>query len=515
MKKIFLLLLLLASVLTGCGQEQQATTVAEHTVNNSSQVNLAAFRPLAPGPKDAYYCSKILGVWESLITRGPDGRPAPGLATSWEMHDGGREWIFKLRQDVNFHNGTHFTADSVLKNFDRMKIGYKSSYFYGMRLESYYPSIIKYEALDDYTIRLVFAKPSINQLYKMINFGSPVFAPECFDAEGNFNGFAIGTGPYKITENVLGKYVKLERFEGYYGKKGKIPCFIIRNIPNADVRYAALKAGEVMGVLDINAIPPFLAEEIKKDDRFAISSNKSSMIRFLHLNGSKFPFNDVRMRQAVSLAINRDNLVQAMYLNYAVPTSNVLNYTSPYYKDIPVEYNLAKAQRLAAEVLQGKRCQITYCINGGETLQKGEAELIAYWLKDIGLDVTIKSQEYATMMGLLRHGEYGIARVQQGLANGDPYGIFYTFMMPDGSRNATSSSHYRNAEVIQLMTEVQFIEDEDKRRAIYDRLQEISVQEQPVVPLFNDKSVVAHSRHLKNYDALIYGINLAEIEWVD
>ena len=91
---------------------------------------------------------------------------------------------------------------------------------------------------------------------------------------------------------------------------------------------------------------------------FAISTNKSTMIRFLALNGSRFPFNDVRMRQAVSLAIDRKDLVQALYLNYAEPTANLLNYTSPYYKDYPVEYDPEKARKLAREVLGGQRCEV-------------------------------------------------------------------------------------------------------------------------------------------------------------
>ena len=76
---------------------------------------------------------------------------------------------------------------------------------------------------------------------------------------------------------------------------------------------------------------------------------------------------------------------------------------------------------------------MVYCINGGEPLQKGEAELISYWLQSIGLDVTIQSLEYATMARQMRRGDYDIARVQQGLPNGDPYSIFYTFMMPDAA----------------------------------------------------------------------------------
>jgi len=101
------------------------------------------------------------------------------------------------------------------------------------------------------------------------------------------------------------------------------------------------------------------------------------------------------------------------------------------------------------------------------------------------------------------------------LPNGDPYSIFYTFMMPDGSRNKISCLAYQNHEVAALLQEAKHCTDENKRRAIYDRLQLISIEDQPVVPLFNDRSIVAYSKRLKNYDALVYGVNLAEIELID
>lgn len=514
-KSLLLLLTTAVLLLGGCGVQQTASEQRKNITTENSAVVLAAGRHLAPGEKDGYYCSKILGVWEPLITKDEKGLPKPCLATGWEMKDGGKEWIFHLRRGVQFHNGNPLNADAVIKNFERMKLGVKRSSFYGLDIKTFYPSLIRYEKIDDYTLRFLFAEPNVNQLYKMIDFGSPVYAPECFADDGNFKGFAIGTGPYKITENVLNKYVRLSRNEAYYGAKAKVPEIVVRNIPNPDVRYAALKAGEILGVLDINAIPPFLAEEIKQDERFAISTNKSGMLRFLALNGSKFPFSDVRMRQAVSLAIDRKDLIQALYLNYAQPTTNILNYTSPYYKDYPAEYDLEKAQKLAREVLGDQRCEVVYCINGGEPLQKGEAELIAYWLQKIGLDVTIQSLEYATMAKQMRKGDYDLARVQQGLPNGDPYSIFYTFMMPDGSRNKISCLNYRNPEVAALLQEVKHCTNENRRREIYDRLQLLSVIEQPVAPLFNDKSVVAHSKRLKNYEALVYGINLAEIELID
>lgn len=515
MKKLFLLTFLcLVFLICGCAKEEKVKTSNEKLNISKDTVVLAAPRHLAPGQKDAMYCSKILDVWEPLITHYDDGTPKPCLAESWQMLDGGKVWIFNLRKNVYFHNGKLFNADSVIANFDRMKKGYKRSNFYGLNIKVYYPTLKKYEKLDDYTIRLTFAEPNINQLYKMMDFGSPMYAPECLDEEGHFNGFAIGTGQYIIKENVLNKYVRLVKNENYYGKKAHINEFIIRSIPSAEVRYAALKAGEIWGVLDINCLPPFLAPEVLKDPNLDLHVNKSTMTRFLNLNGTKYPFNDVRMRQAVSLAIDRKTLVNGLYLGYAYPTQNVLNYTSPYFKEFPVTYDLNKAKELAKQVLGNKRCDITYVINGSDPLQKGEAELIAYWLKDIGLDVTIKSMEYGTMSAAMRKGEYNIARTQQGLPNGDPYSIFYTFMMPDGARNISASAGYKNEEVVRLMEEAKHTVDEGRRREIYNRIQEISIHEAPTCPLYNDRTLVAYNKKLKNYSALIYGVRLEDIELV-
>lgn len=520
MKKICLVvisLIIALAALTGCGASTSDTSAPSRRGSGLSDiVVLAARRPLAPGEKDACYCSIVLKVWEPLITHDDaTGLPKACLATKWEMKDGGKEWIIHLRKDVRFHNGKHFTAKDVLLNIDRMKKGYKRSSFYGLSVDTYYPGLISYTAPDPYTVRLVFDRPNVNQPYKMMDFGSAMYYPGCFDEEGNFSGKAIGTGPYKIKENVLNKYVVIERNDDYYGEKGKIKYYKIRNIPNADVRYAALKAGEIDGVLDLNAIPPFLAEEIKKDPDFSISVNKSTMVRFLILNGRDFPFNDVRMRQAMSLAINRQDLIKGLYLNYAVPTQNLLNYTSPYYKEIPPEYNIEKAKKLASEVLKGKSCKVTYLINSADPMQKGEAELIAYELRDIGLDVKIQSLEYAMMIRTTKKGDYNIARMQQGLANGDPYGIFVSFYTPNGARNKNNTANYSNTEIAALLKEASFCTDEKRRYEIYYRIQDIAAAELPVIPLFYDKNIVAYNnKRIKNYTALQYGVDLVNAELV-
>ena len=164
---------------------------------------------------------------------------------------------------------------------------------------------------------------------------------------------------------------------------------------------------------------------------------------------------------------NRNDLVKSLYLGYGEPTNNILNYTSPAYKAFPVKYDLQEAKRLAKEVLGDKRYEITYCINSREPLQKGEAELIAYWLKEIGLDVRIMSLEYATLTKMMRKGECDIVRLQRGLANGDPYALLYTFIMPDGSVNKSNSIGYNNSEIVRLMHQVKNITDEKERQKIF------------------------------------------------
>lgn len=514
MRKIALqlitVLLVLASImLTGCADKEN---IKVRTTKNKDTIVLGAARHLAPGKKDAYYCSKILFVWEPLITRNNQGMPEPCLATSWEMLDNGKIWIFHLRKNAQFHDGSKFNADAVIKNFQRLEHGIRLSNYYYLDKDVFYPKMAKYEKIDDYTVKLTFSEPSVNQLHKMVDFGSPIFAPSCLDENGDFKGVAIGTGQYKIENNDIGKKVVLLRNDNYYGEKAKIKRIEIRNIPNVDVRFSALKAGEILGVTDMSAITAALADQLKKDKQFAIATNKSTIIRYLYVNGSRFPFNDVRMREALSLVIDRDELVNGFFLGYAKPTSNILNYTSPYYLELPYEYNKEKAIKLAKEVLGKNRYKAKFLISDMDTFQKGEAELLAYWLKDIGLDVQLIAVEGGVASKMKRKGDYDIAFGLQGLPNGDAYSFLSRYTLPDGTLNVMNSSNYNNKDVITLLETAKYSKSESEKHKLFNRVQEILVHDQPVVPLFNDMNIVAYNKRLKNYKPLIYGVDLSKVE---
>ena len=539
-KRILALLLALACVLgmAACGGQNtdtEAENAAEETteatdsaaeesdgaeetaeaVDPDAEIVLAGYRNLAPGEKDGYYCSKILYVWEPLVTQDENAAPVPCLAESWEMSENGTQWTFYLRQGVKFHDGSDFNADAVIANFDRMKMGVKSSSFYPLDIDSHYPNLESYEKVDDYTIRLTFSQPAPTQLYNMVNFGSAIYSPNCFDENGDFNGICIGTGPFKITENKLDEYVLLERFDDYWGEAAKAKTIRVRVIPDADTRFSALKSGEIMGVIDLNAIPTSLAVELEGDDNFALTTTKSTMIRFLCLNGTQFPFNDVRMRQAVSLALQRSVITEDLYDGFGTPTTNILNYSTPFYKEFPVEEDMEKAKELAAEVLGDERVTVTYLYNGSEAAQKGEAELIASWLSEIGIDCELMPMEMTNMKEQMKTGDYGIARMQQGLSNSEPSTIFRRFMLTSGDQNQNYSLGYHSDEVDALMAEAESALDMDVRTECYNRIQEISTQEFPVVPLFNDVTLMAYNTKLTGYDAKLYGIELPLVAWAE
>jgi peptide/nickel transport system substrate-binding protein len=503
--------LLVSAMLVSAG----ASVVTAYAAESTEEIVLGDYRNIAPGVDDAYYCSVILYVWEPLITMDENGEPVGKLAESWEMSEDAKTWTFHLQEGVKFHDGEDFNADAVLYNFDRMRYEVKSSAFYSLNIDSFYPNLDEVKKIDDYTVELTFTEPAPSLLYTMTNFGSAMFSPSCFDEEYNFTGIAQGTGPFKITENVKDEYVLLERNEEYWGEKAKASSIRVKTIPDVDTRYSALKSGEIMGVIDLKAITPALATELEKDENFAITTTNSTMIDFLCLNGTAAPFDDVRMRQAVSMAIDRDAIANTIYLGYASPTSNILNYSTPFYTEQPVTYDLEQAKALAAEVLGDERVSVKYLIQEGSTEQKTEAELISAILSELGIDVTIETYDWATMKEMMAAGDYGIARAQQGLSNMEALTIFKRFMDSEGDQNINYSLGVNNEEVDSLIDQADSELDMEKRQEIYTELQELSVEIQPVVPLFNERTLMVYNTELDGYEAQIYGIDLPNVCWAE
>lgn len=517
-QRILSLLLALACLLSLTA----GAAMAEPAVDQTREIVFAASRDQCPGEMDGHYASMTLGIWEPLITKDETGKPAPALAESWTHNDECTEWTFQLRQGVNFSNGVPFNADAVIANFDRMKKGPFSSSFYGVNIDSTYPGLISYEKTGDYTVVLTFesAQPLLD--YNMANYGSSMFEPSCFAEDGNFNGFAIGTGPYVVKENVLGEYCVIERNDNYWGTPGIAQTFRFKVIPDADTRYSALRAGEVQGLCDLGAISPSQAAEIEDDPAYTVSVGDSGITHFLNVNGNNFPFDDVRMREGLSLLIDRQVIIDSFYNGYNLPAGGFLNYTSPFYSEQSVNYDPEKGMSLIREVVGDAEVELRFLLPNGDANRypyQEEAEYIQALLENIegtNIKVNIELMDWGPCKEQMAAHNYNLCLKIQGLPSANPFSLFKGFMHSEGSTNANYGLGYQNEHVDALINEAATTLDVDRMTEIYNELQAISAVDFPNIPVMYSQEVVACSSAITGYQATVYGLTgYTQVCWAE
>lgn len=511
------LIALIAALVLGAGM-LFATAISEGA-ETEQEIVLAAPRDIVPGPTDFFFATSMVKVWEPLVGVDEKWSPIPVLAESWDRNEDATEWTFRIRRGVVFHDGVELNADVVMSNFDRYQVvDPGQSKFYSFTIDRFYPGFESIRKVDEYTVTLTFKDSTPTLPFFMSNFGSAIFSPNSFDAAGNFTATAAGTGPFRVVERVDDQYAVLERFDDYWGEPAAARRLRIRVIPDGNTRFSALRAEEILGVLDIGAIPPNLARQLVGENRFEDAVAKSSIIHYISPNGTRFPFNDVRMRQAVSLIIDRELLAKEFYAGYVTPAPHALNYSSPFHVDMPIEHDPERARTLAAEVMGDERITLDLVIPApftGRYPYVEQAEYLQSVVAELGVDLEIKMLEWGAFREAQRNGEYGLGMQIQGLPNGEPFSIFNSFMRSENGQNLSYSLGYSNPEVDTLLDEVAGTIDMDRRAQIYQRLQEIAAEEFPFIPVVNDSTVVVYNTKLEGYGAEIYGVTVDQIRWAD
>ncbi len=507
--------LILVLSLSGCGSNGTNDVSAAELYEK--ELVLAGPRDVAPGPEDAFYMSSILYVWEPLVAIGPGQQPTPKLATGWESNDEKTEWTFDLKQGVTFHDGVPFNADAVMANYERYSNMHgKRSSFYTFHFTAVYPNFESIEKTGEYQVKMTFSEPFALLPYNMANFGSAMYSPDSFDETTDFVTIAQGTGPFKLVEHERNEYVLLEANEDYYGEKAKIKNIRIRIIPDPQTRFSALQAEEIMGVLDLGSLTPELTKQLLEDDRFDLSYDKSTISHYVSTNGTRFPFNDPRMKTALSLAIDRELLVNEFYNGYPEPTINILNYASPFAKTIQPVYDLERAEELVEEVI-GDENPVLEIIVPSWALDrypyKEQAEYIQSVLTGIGLQSTISVVDGAAFRELQSQGEFDISLHIQGLPDLNPMTIFNRFMYSQGSTNIAYSLGFSNERVDELLELLAVETDLERIKEMVDELQDISAEDISTHPMFHDVTLAPHNKAVANYNATVYGVDLTGVSW--
>lgn len=486
--------------------------------SQQKQIVLAAARDLAQGQKETYFCSSILKVWEPLIGLSADGRIIPKLAESWESVNGGKEWILHLKKNVKFHDGENFNAKAVLDNFKRYQnMGLRATSYYYFTMDRIYPHFERIEADDEYTVHLYFSKSDPLLPYRMVEWGSAMYSPKCFNTKtGDFSEKIAGTGPFEIAEHKADEYVILQRNDNYYGEKAKAESIKIRVIPAMDTRYSALRSGEVLGVLDLGGISPLMAKELLKTGDFYISEQKSTICHYISVNGNRYPFNDERMKKAISLAIDREKINHYYFNDYGKPTINFLNSTTPFYISYSVTYDKKKSIELAHAVLGNRRVTVKFLLtrSGVERYPyKVIAEFLQAELRPLGIDIDIQLADDMAASVMKQKGDYDMLIGIRGLDNLDPSRLLYEFFDSQGSTNIRNCFGYKNARVDAIFEKLQDVDNVADKSTLFHSLQEELINHPCVIPLLEGRNIIVSSRLLCGYEATIYGASIEKIQW--
>ena len=431
----------------------------------------------------------------------------PGLAEKWEIADGGKTITFHLRKGVKFHSVKDFTptrdfnADDVLWSFNRMwkpdhpysKVsGGKYDYFNDMDMPSLLDVI---EKKDDLTVVMKLKDPNVAILANLAMDFAAIGSAEYADAllkkgtPEQFDQVPVGTGPFAFVAYQKDAVIRYKANKDYFGEKPLVDDLVYAITPDATARYAKLKAGECQ----VNAYPkPADLAEMQKDPTLKVISASGLNIAFWAFNVTKPPFDKKEVRQALSMAIDRDAILKDVYLGAGEKAKTLIPRTMWSYNDkiadYPFDPEKAKAMLKAAGVaapleidLWYQPVQRPYNPNG-----KRIGEMMQADLAKVGVNAKLVTFEWGEYRKRAQGGEPMTAQLGWTGDNGDPDNFFFLDGCPDGKPASNNIPKWCNAEFNDLLVKARVIPDQAGRAKLYERMQEIEHDEAPEL-------LVAHS----------------------
>jgi ABC-type transport system substrate-binding protein len=421
-----------------------------------------------------------LGIYDTLTTY-VDGKLEPHLAASIESNDALDEWTIVLQEGVLFHDNTPLNADAVVKHFLRLQD--PATACVCKTNADNIESMDMPDGPEGLTVVFHLVTPSVAFADYLSGSSGYIESPTAAAAGYNFKTGGVGTGPFKFVRYVAGERTELARWEKYWDKDENgiqlpyLDKFTMVPIPDAGQRVTALETGE------IDMFQTAASDTVKQaEDRgFAAQKISGSSSTILLFNNSKPPFDDVRARQAVAYAIDKDLINERVYDGVRVPSYSGFALDSAYYNpdaEAP-KYDPEKAAELVDE-LGGLDFSLV-CIptpEADEILQ-----IVKALGEDVGMNITLESQE---------QGAY----VNRIFSKGGDYeaGCFRSshFIEPDDIRPGLTTGDsgnlvfYSNEEVDQLLDEARQTDVFEERKAKYDRVQEIVAEEVPLITTLYD-----------------------------
>lgn len=403
-------------------------------------------------------------IYDTLVGVTPDWEITPRLAEKWDISEDGMEITFKLREDVFFQNGRQFKASDVEFTFNRLK-GEESP------KARDYANIKEIKIIDDYNIKFVTEQLDV-ELLKSFAYPWTAIVPE--EEVANLKTKPVGTGAFQLKEWVPQQHIILERNENYYGDKPKLETVKLELIPDA----TSLMAGLQVGDLDIIPLSGDQVQMLKENTEYSILAQPMNAVQIMSLNTDNKILANEKVRQAIAMAINKDEVIEASSFGYGDKIGSHLPTTSPDYYDTNniMEYNTEKAKELLKEAGYENGFDIKLTLPKNYQIHVDAGQVIADQLSKIGIRANIELVEWGAWVSDV----YGNKNFDMTVVAHTGRLDSYAFL----SRYKSDSNDYislKTGEVDELLNQALQELDSNKRKDIYKQIQVILANKLPAI----------------------------------
>lgn len=474
-----------ALVIAGCGSADQSAKSGGGKSDKSQLVVALSADPASLDPQLADDGSERTvndNIYEMLLTRDPDGKLGPLLASDMPKQVNKTTWRFKLRTDVKFTNGEPFGPESVIASIKRVM-----DPDYGSGQLGFFTGIKTARRVNAHTVDVITEDedpllPARMAFMKMI--------PPKYSQESKFATDPVGTGPYMFVKRIIGEQIQLKANPDYWGPAPRIPSVLIRIISDESARLSALKSGEVDLVTNLS---PDYASQVPKF--VSVRGAENTNVRLNNQDPQAITA-DVRVRQALNYAVDRQAIADKIYSGYARPLkcSTIPPAAFGHNPDLqPYPYDPAKAkQLLQAAGAEGKT--IEFVSNPDRWLKAREASqaIASYW-EAVGLKVNLEFQEWNSYLKTI------VAKRNK------PAALYHssTNDLLDADRQISSyyvsssaTAAYNDPEIDRLAAEARTNGDPDKRLELYKQLTQKACDDAEFVYLVNIDDTYGTSKRL-------------------
>ncbi len=521
---MLLALLMAVSLLAGCGKKAPEPTALPDTAGTSETaqpketdapkrtgraarneivVGIAQdFDSLDPDYMTAAGTKEVLfNMFEGLVKPASSGEIVPAVASAVDKSEDGLTYVFTLRQGVKFHNGDPVTTQDVVYSIDRRRNGEDQA----AQLAAL--AVIADVQADEETVTVTLTEPSNEFLAFLMN---AYILPAGYDKQETA---PVGTGPYKFVSRSVQDNMVLERFEDYWGTPGKLDRVTFKVLENAE----GLVLGLQSGALDVVAHMSSDQTVQLKDGEFSILEGSMNLVQALYLNNAEKPFDDVRVRQALCYAVDKQAVIDLAFNGYGIPLGTSMFPSFEKYYDESLtdyySYDPAKAKELLAEAGYPNGFDMTITVPSNYTPHVNTATVLVELLREVGVNVTVQPVDWGTWLDEV-YGQRKFQSTITGLTSDNM--TARKLLERFGSTVGNNFTNYSNAEYDEILAQALSAADEEQQTELYRALERNLTENAANVYLQDMADLVAVRSGLEGLNFYpIYVLDVSTLGWAD